>query len=236
MKLEYLYPELGNLFGDSANMRYLRQCLPDADYVETPLGATPAFLTDETVSFVYSGPMTERGQRLALSHLAPLAADFQRRVEAGVHFLFTGNSLELLGKRIDTAEGPLEGLGLVDLTARQALMQRYNGLFLGQVEDIQITAFNSRFSHAAPGPSVTGFAQVTRGVGLEPGCGFEGVRLGNLVGTYLLGPLLVMNPLLTQRLLRSLGAGDVRPAFYDQAMAAYEKRLAEFSDPRRKLD
>ena len=38
MKLEYLYPELGNLYGDSANMRYLRKSLPEADYIETHLG------------------------------------------------------------------------------------------------------------------------------------------------------------------------------------------------------
>ena len=30
MKIEYLYPELGNLFGDSANIKYLRACLPEA--------------------------------------------------------------------------------------------------------------------------------------------------------------------------------------------------------------
>ena len=38
MKLEYLYPELGNLFGDSANIRYLAKSLPGAEIIETPLG------------------------------------------------------------------------------------------------------------------------------------------------------------------------------------------------------
>ena len=41
MKLEYLYPELGNLYGDSANMRYLRKCLPQAEYVETHISSNP---------------------------------------------------------------------------------------------------------------------------------------------------------------------------------------------------
>ena len=79
MKLEYLYPELGNLYGDGANMRYLRKCIPEAEYIETPLNAEPAFAGDGDVRFVYCGPMTERGQRMALPALRPRAGRTHRR-------------------------------------------------------------------------------------------------------------------------------------------------------------
>ena len=236
MKLEYLYPELGNLFGDGANMRYLRQCLPQAEYVETPVGAGPAFAEDGDVRFVYCGPMTERGQRIALSALRPYAEALSARIDDGCFFLFTGNSLELVGRSIQTAEDTLTGLGLFDLEARQDLNKRYNGLFLGRAEDAEITAFNSRFSHCRPGSGVEGFASVIRGIGLEEGCAFEGIRRKNFLGTYLLGPLLVLNPLLTQKLLVTLGAENPEPVFFREAMEAYEQRKKEFSNKRTKLD
>ena len=71
MKLEYLYPELGNLYGDGANLGYLQKCLPEAETVETHLGDKPAFASDPEVVFLYSGPMTERGQGIALEALRP---------------------------------------------------------------------------------------------------------------------------------------------------------------------
>ena len=236
MKLEYLYPEIGNLFGDSANFRYLRACLPEAEIVETPLGAEPCFVKDADVSFLYLGPMTERAQLLALEALRPHAGALKARLEAGMHGLFTGNAMELLGKTIAAGESTVNGLGLVELEAAQDIAHRYNGFFLGEADGVTITAFNSRFSNAKPGAGVTPFAQVKRGQGLNAACAFEGYRIRNFIGTYLLGPLLVLNPLLTEKLLASLGFPGRRPVFYDEAMEAYRLRLQEFEDKRRKLD
>ena len=235
MKLEYLYPELGNLYGDGANMRYLRKCLPQAEYIETHIGETPAFVSDPGVCFLYSGSMTERGQGIALEELRPYAGDLAARIEGGLHGLFTGNSMELPGKSIDAGDTTLEGLGIVDLRAKRDIAHRYNGFFLGNTDGIEITAFNSRFSHSTPGPGLSGFAKVTRGIGLEPDFAFEGYRVSNFIGTYLLGPLLVLNPLLTQRIMSSLGV-DGLPAQFTEALQAYEARLTEFRDSKRKLD
>lgn len=235
MKLEYLYPELGNLYGDSANMRYLCKCLPQAEVVETHIGEAPAFVSDPDVCFIYSGPMTERGQGIALEELRPYGEVLSERIANGLHGLFTGNSMELLGKSITAEEVTLEGLGIVELRSHRDVAHRYNGFFLGNTEGIEITAFNSRFSHSIPGAGLKGFAKVTRGIGLDPDCAYEGYRVGNLIGTYLLGPLLVLNPLLTQHLMASLGCKGA-PAFFTEALQAYEARLTEFRDSRRKLD
>ena len=37
MIIEILYPEHANLFGDMSNMRYLQACLPDAEFIRTPM-------------------------------------------------------------------------------------------------------------------------------------------------------------------------------------------------------
>lgn len=235
MKLEYLYPELGNLYGDPGSMRYLRLSVPDAEYTETHIGEKPAFLEDADIRFVYCGPMTERGQRIALDSLRPYAASFSDRF-SDCCFLFTGNSLELTGQRIETGDEVLTALGIFPFYSKLDVQNRYNSLFLGERDGTDIVGFNSRFSHSFPEGELSGFASVTRGIGLNENCSFEGIVSGGFIGTYLLGPLLVMNPLLTQKIMGSMGIENPVPAFFDDAMAAYQTRLAEFRDEKRKLD
>ena len=39
MKIEMLYPEVCNLFGDISNIKYLKKCLPDAEIIKTEIKA-----------------------------------------------------------------------------------------------------------------------------------------------------------------------------------------------------
>ena len=59
MKIEILFPEYCNLFGDYGNIMYLKACLPDAEFIETSLNSEPVFAT-EVPNLIYMGPMTER--------------------------------------------------------------------------------------------------------------------------------------------------------------------------------
>lgn len=43
MKIEVIYPEVCCLFGDKANMRYLRLSLKNADVFDTPIKEMPRF-------------------------------------------------------------------------------------------------------------------------------------------------------------------------------------------------
>ena len=51
MTVDFLYPELCNLYGDRGNMDYLRRCLT-ADYHETRMGDEPWFVRHE-VDLIY---------------------------------------------------------------------------------------------------------------------------------------------------------------------------------------
>lgn len=234
MTIEYIYPEIANLFGDSANFKYLKKSIPDSDFIETGLNDTPAFVSCEP-ALVYMGSMTESGQRLALSRLMPYKDRLRELIDSGTHFLFTGNSFELFGKYVEQNDERIPALSILDYYAVCDTGKRYNGFFLGEHDGIKITAFNSRFSNVFPGDNVQGFAKCIRGRGLNAQCAYEGVIKNNFIGTYLLGPLLVQNPLFMHRLMQDLGLKD-EPAFFSAGMEAYSKRLAEFEDPRRELD
>ncbi|MCL2031182.1 MAG: hypothetical protein FWG93_06510 [Oscillospiraceae bacterium] len=233
MRIEVLYPELSNLFGDAANAGYLRRALPEAEFIQTPLKARPAF-ADGEVSLIYLGSMTESGQSHAAAALMPYRERMEALIGGGTAFLVTGNALELFGTHIENEDGSrLETLGLFELYARRRMMRRYNSIYLGTFETIEIVGFQSRFSHIyeGSGPPVPALFQTARGAGRRPGQAEEGVRAGNFLGTCVLGPLLPLNPPFTRRLLGLLGAEE-RPLPYEAAAeAAYQARLAEFRDP-----
>jgi hypothetical protein len=53
------------------------------------------------------------------------------------------------------------------------------------------------------------------------------------MATYVLGPLLILNPPFAKYLLELLGAGGRPLVFEEAAMEAYRLRLEEFRDPKR---
>lgn len=230
------------MFGDQANTELLLRALPDAEAVRTPLRARPAFL-DRQVDLVYMGSMTERGQARAAAALAPLGAEIGSRIDGGARFLATGNSLEIFGKYIDCGDGErIEGLGLFDVYARRDMAHRYNGLFLGKYGDIDIVGFQSRFSHLydtgntpqAPPPADGAqdfLFETVRGAGRRPGDAREGLRRANFMATYVLGPLLILNPLFTKKLLLDMGAPPAELPFEPAAIDSYKARLREFENP-----
>ena len=64
---------------------------------------------------------------------------------------------------------------------------------------------------------------------------FGGFMDKNFMATYLLGPLLPLNPLLTKNILAKLGITNPRLSFEKEAMKAYEIRLKEFENEQTEL-
>lgn len=234
MKIELLYPEICCLFGDSGNARYLERLLPQAEFIRTPFGALPRFLTED-VSLVYLGAMTERVQEKLLALLHPHREAVSAAVERGVTILCTGNAFELFGDAIENEDGSrIAGLGVFPVTAKRDRNDRHNSAFLGDFEGTPVMGFKSQFSmaHAADKSNEKlGLFRVEKGVGLDRDAAFEGIHYKNFFGTYLIGPLLVLNPPFTKRLLQIAGAEHISDFCGEEAMLAYEARLSEFRSP-----
>lgn len=230
MKIEILFPELCNLFGDAYNMVYFEKTLPDAEFLRTSIGGEVRF-TEEKIDLVYMGPMTERMQERVIEKLKPLKDKIQRAVAGGTVFLFTGNALEVFGDYIENGDGSrVECLGLYRLYAKRDMMHRHNSEFEGEFEGETVMGFKTQFTMAyTPGESL-GLFKKRKGVGLNKKSKYEGVRLNNFFGTYLVGPILVMNPPFAKYLLKLMGAGDVPLAFEQENMQAYEQRKKDFEE------
>lgn len=235
MKIEILYPEVCYLFGDLMNIDYLHRCVPEAEIIRTSLKTPPAFLNDD-VDMIYLCSMTEQAQELVISALRPYKEKIAALIDSGTIFLITGNALEIFIKSIDNEDGSsIAALGLFDLTAKRRMMNRYNSLYLGKFGDLDIVGLKSQFAHAY-GDDGDALFETTRGAGRNPDVKHEGIRKNNFMATYVLGPLLVMNPLFTKYIMALLGITDRPLAFEEAAMDSYELRLKEFTDPKRGFD
>lgn len=229
IKIEVLFPELCNLFGDSSNMTYLKKCLPKATFIETDFTKEPTFLTEE-VDMIYLGPMTEKMQEKVIKKLMPHKNRIKELIQKGIVFLLTGNSLEVFGTYIENEDGTKEeALGLFPIHAKRDRMHRHNSRFIGKMEDIELVGFKSQFTFAYGDNKHCSFAEVEKGIGLHPESNKEGIRINNCMGTYLLGPILILNPDFTKKIIQLIGIQEpVKLAFEEDVQAAYYQRLKEF--------
>lgn len=231
MTVEILFNEVCNLYGDGQNPSYLQATLPDAEFVFTPLTDEPYFANNDP-DIIYIGSMSENIQRKVIEKFMPLKDRINALIEKGTVILATGNACEVFTKHISyvTEEIETDGLGLVDLTVKTDLFDRYNGKVLGTADGLTMTGFRSQFSQIYGDNSKFPFITIERGDGINRGSKYEGYRIKNFIGTQVLGPILPLNPEFTEYLIK-LAGGEAKAAFREDAMVAYEQRLKEFRDP-----
>lgn len=231
--IEVLYPEVCTIFGDSGNMRYLYRCLPEAKWIKTELNDKPYFVDNDDVSMIYIGTMTEQTQKMVIKRLMPYRQRIKELIDNGTVFLATGNALEIFGAHIeDTTEGITKCLGIFDLTTKRDEKNRIFSLVLGNHEDLEMVGFRAQFTQSFITELDKPFLNVTRGLGMNEKSNIDGIQKNNFYGTYLLGPILVLNPYFTKNLIKKIIGEDVHLALEENVIAAYNKRLEEFKDSK----
>lgn len=231
MKIEVLYPEICNLYGDSFNYRYLEKTLQDTKFIKTSLTDKPKFIDKRNkIKFVYIGSMTEEAQKIVIEKLKPYKDKIEEYIENDNVFLATGNSFEIFGNYIEEAKTKTEALQIFDFYSKLDYNHRHNSLFIGEFNNSKIVGFKSQFSFSYKKDEKNNFIKVDRGVGLNKEDSYEGIKYRNFYGTYLLGPILPMNPYFTKFLLKQINK-DVEPAFMDAATDAYNFRVKEIMNP-----
>lgn len=232
MKIEILFPEYCNLFGDYGNMMYLKECLPDAEFIETSMKDVPYFAEHDDVNLIYMGPMTERAQEKIITKLMPYKERIETLIDEKVSFLFTGNAMEVLFREIIDGERQIPGLNIFDFTAIRDYKRRYNGNFYGDFNQRKIVGCKSQFSMTLGSNENFYFVKAIRGTGINRNSMYEGIHKKNFIGTYLIGPLLVMNPYFTQYLLYHMGIKKPKIAHAQALKEAYNQRLVEFENKK----
>ena len=241
MLTEVLFPEVANLYGDLENIDFIKRAVPQMEIVNDSLVEEPYFVKN-VPDLIYMGSMTESAQLLIIEKLQPYTDRINELINKGVHFLITGNAIEIFGKRIikeDKSEIPC--LGIFNTFAETDMVHRFNSLYLGSCisESVPLDAigdivgYKSQFTHSYWEDScIDDYVFFTkRGPGLNPEIKEEGIRRNNFLGTYIIGPILVLNPYFTKWFLEDIGIKEFSIPFEKEAIEAYKVRLEEYSNP-----
>lgn len=227
-KIEVIYGELGNMYGEIYNPMFLQKASDEIELIFTGLNDEPRFV-NEKVDMIYMSNIRDRKVYDVIDKLMPYKDKIKELIEAGTIFLLTGNALEVFGAYIDEDGGRKEGLGLFDYHIEKDFTVKYACWVKGMFEDenIEIIGHRNQFSkcYNIDHP----FIQVTGGDGSDIEHPVEGVHYRNFFATYLLGPFLIMNPLFAKYLLELMDIKEMK--FEECAMQAYDHRMEYFHKP-----
>lgn len=225
MKVEILFPEICNLYGDTANGMYLKKCFPTST-VETSIHEEPKFIKGD-IDIVYIGTSSEKYQELIIERLLPYKEKIKEYIEKEKIIIATGNAMEIFEEYImdEVTNKKIECLNIFKGYAIRNINKRHNSLFLGDYEGIKLVGHKSQFTFSYN--IENRFITKERGIGNNKDDSFEGINYKNFYGTYLLGPFLIFNPNFTKKIL-GIETLPEEEAIYD----SYNYRLDEFQNPK----
>ena len=228
MTIEILFPEICNLYGDSNNALYLKKVFGEDNIIETHLTDKPYF-ADHDVNLIYMGALAEFREKPVLKILLPLRERILQLIDAGVVFLITGNAMDIFGKTLHSNGEDIECLNIQPYEVFHDFNNRTNSTLLGEYNGQAIVGYKSNFS-TTRNVNSTSFVKIIRGHGNDGQDLWEGFKINNFYCTYLIGPILVMNPLFAEEVLKAAGYEGELPLKED-LMASYQYRLKQFRTP-----
>jgi CobQ-like glutamine amidotransferase family enzyme len=202
-----LYPEQMNIYADRGNILFLQRRCEWRGIGFVHAGAGPGDPVDPAAhDLFYVGGGQDRDQRAVA---ADMVASKQRELTAaaddGAVLLAVCGGYQLLGHSYQLGEEKLPGLGIADLETVREPGPRLIGNVaieadLGDGSRL-IAGFENHGGRTYLGADAKPLGKVVSGHGNNDRDGFEGVRRGNVIGTYLHGPLLPKNAWLADHLI-----------------------------------
>jgi CobQ-like glutamine amidotransferase family enzyme len=202
-----LYPEQMNIYADRGNILFLQRRCEWRGIGFSHAGAGPGEGFDPAEhDLIYIGGGQDRDQRVvAKDMVASKRESLSQAVADGAALLAVCGGYQLLGHSYQLGEERLPGLGLADLETVREPGPRLIGnvaieVDLGQGPRL-LAGFENHGGRTYLGPGAEPLGRVVKGHGNNGRDGFEGVRLDNVIGTYLHGPLLPKNAWLADHLI-----------------------------------
>jgi CobQ-like glutamine amidotransferase family enzyme len=217
-----LYPELMNIYADRGNMLFLqRRCeWRGIGFSLAAAGAGEGFDPADH-DLIYIGGGQDRDQVMVARDMVETKREaLAAAVEQGAVVLAVCGGYQLLGQRYQLGDTDVPGLGLADLETVREPGPRLIGnvaieVDLGDGARV-VAGFENHGGRTYLGPGAEPLGRVLRGHGNNGRDGQEGVRRGNLIGTYLHGPLLPKNAWLADRLIvLALGRRSGEPVYLE---------------------
>jgi CobQ-like glutamine amidotransferase family enzyme len=223
-----LYPDLMNIYADRGNLLLLeKRCRwRGIDFSVTASGLGER-LDPDGADLFYIGGGQDRDQELCALDMAEVKRDALHSAAArGAVILAVCGGYQLLGHSYQLGDETLPGIGLVDLVTIRSDEARLIGNVAIEVElDPKVrrvlAGFENHGGRTHLGADASPLGRVLKGHGNNGVDGYEGVRHGNVIGTYLHGPLLPKNAWFADWLIKTALGLDEPLKPLDDKLEAY---------------
>jgi lipid II isoglutaminyl synthase (glutamine-hydrolysing) len=218
IRVGHLYPDYLNIYADRGNIAVLAQRAAwrghELDVEAIGIGEA---LTPGAHDLLYVGGGQDREQALVATDISAKGEALQAAIAGGAAVLAVCGGYQLLGRRYaDQSGAELPGAGVLPLETAAGTRRMIGDVLLdcelepGRRETL--VGFENHAGRTVLDQGAEPLGRVISGFGNDGDSGFEGCRVGRVVGTYLHGPLLPRNPwfadwLLAQALAHRTG-GD----------------------------
>ena len=228
-----LYPDLLNIYADRGNLLLLeRRCAWRGIGFELHAAGIGERFDPGAHDLFYIGGGQDRDQRLCAQDLVATKGEgLAEAAERGAAVLAVCGGYQLLGRSYELGAEAIPGIGLLDAHTVRADGPRLIGnvaieVELPGIEGPRVLAgFENHGGRTLLGPGATPLGRVLHGHGNDGASGHEGVLRGNVVGTYLHGPLLPKNAWFADWLVqRALGR--------EEPLAPLDDRLEDAAHAR----
>ena len=204
IRVGHLYPEYLNIYADRGNIAVFqrRAALRGHELVVTGVSVGDT-VDPDAHDLLYIGGGQDREQALIAPDLVAKGRAIRAAVDGGVALLAVCGGYQLLGRGYRGHDGDaMPGVGLFPHET-VAGERRMIGDVLLQCDwaGETLAGFENHAGRTTLDPGAEPLGRVVAGFGNDGESGYEGVRLGRAVGTYLHGPLLPRNPWLADWLL-----------------------------------
>lgn len=199
LRVAVLYPDHLNIYADRGNLQFLRKrCDWRGIRFELQAVGFGDELTSGSFDLLYLGGGQDRDQSLCARDLGSQKANVVRGwFENGNPLLAVCGGYQLLGSYYATQSERIVGAGAAPLHT-EAGTERLIGPIaiqtdLGGPTNGVLAGFENHAGRTMLEEGATPLGRVIKGHGNDGESGFEGIRNGHAVGTYLHGPLLPKN-------------------------------------------
>ena len=240
LTLVHLYPREMSIYGDFGNVRALQVRLQRHGYEVEVVAHHPGTPLREDADLVIGGGGQDSGQSRVEVDLGRNGDCLRALAADGVPMLVVCGMYQLFGNDFTTVGGRrLPGLGILDVTTTGGARRMIGPVVLDTAFG-QMVGYENHSGRTVRGAGQAALGSVLFGNGNNGEDGTEGAVTGSVYGTYLHGPVLPVNPALTDELIRTAvdrqGNGGFQPEVLDDTLAdqargrQIERLLAGYDD------
>jgi CobQ-like glutamine amidotransferase family enzyme len=203
LKLIHLYPREMNIYGDTGNVLVLRRRL---EWRGLPVEVVPVHVGDPLpteADILLGGGGQDAAQGEIGADFVSRGAQLRAMADDGVVMLTICGSYQMLGHEFVTQEGRrIPGVGVLDVVTHGQHERLIGNNFVDTPDAGRLVGYENHSGLTELGPGVTPLGTTQAGRGNNGRDGTEGAVRGNVIGTYLHGPVLAKSPRFADDLIR----------------------------------